>query len=205
MWFTKTGPAAYLSQLELANVLERTLRRAGLKPSFSAGYHPLPLISFGWALPVGVESLEEWFALFLREAVPAGELARRLDEALPQGLSVLKAEDLAMGRKVSQPVAERFRLRFTLPGGELAARMEQWRAFMAEEHFAWFSVTKRGSRTVDIRPLVRSLEESGPGELTVTFSWSDNRYMSPLKLVCAVNEGMSPTQFSLTKVRQIFE
>lgn len=204
VWYSKTGPAAYLSQLELSNVLERALRRSGLKPSFSAGFHPMPLITFGWALPVGVESREEWFALFLREAASPKEISSRLDAALPDGLSVFKVEELGMGKKVSQPVAEEFLLSYLLAPAEAARRLAQWREFMAKEHFPWFSVTKRGARTVDIRPLLVSISERSPSELALTFSWSDNRYASPLKLVGAVNEGMSLKDFTLTKLRQIF-
>ncbi|WP_243361179.1 TIGR03960 family B12-binding radical SAM protein [Fundidesulfovibrio terrae] len=205
VWFSKTGPAAYLSQLELGNVLERALRRSGLKPSFSAGFHPMPMISFGWALPVGVESLEEWFALFLRVPAPLKEIAERLDAALPEGLRVLKVDELGPGKKVAQPVAEEFLLTYLLPGDDAAARMAQWREFMSAEHFPWFSVTKRGSRTVDIRPLVVSISERSPVEIAVTFSWRDNQYASPLKLVGAVNEGLSFKDFTLTKLRQMFE
>ncbi len=204
VWFTKTGPAAALSQLELANVLERALRRSGLKPAFSAGFHPMPLISFGWALPVGVESLEEWFALFLRRAVSPNALYERLDAALPMGLSVLRVEELGMGRKVAQPVAEQFLLRYVLDEAQTAVRLQEWQDFMAKEHFPWFCVTKRGSRTVDIRPQVLEATPRGPGEITLTFSWKDNSYMSPVKLVTAVNEGLAHLEYGLTKVKQIF-
>ncbi|GAB6036642.1 TIGR03960 family B12-binding radical SAM protein [Fundidesulfovibrio butyratiphilus] len=204
VWYAKTGPAAFLSQLELANVLERSLRRAGLKPSFSAGYHPLPLIGFGWALPVGVESRQEWFALFLREAVSNEELIRRLGPALPQGLTALRAETLGMGRKVPQPVAERFLLRFLTAPDEIQTRLAQWRDLMDRESFPWFSQTKRGSRTVDIRPMVLEASPEGPDALEIVFDWSENRYVSPLKLVGAVNPGIAATDYSLTKLAQMF-
>jgi radical SAM family uncharacterized protein/radical SAM-linked protein len=204
VWYSKTGPAVYLSQLELGNVLERALRRSGLKPSFSSGFHPMPLISFGWALPVGVESLQEWFALFLREAAPPGDLAARLDAALPDGLSVTSVDELGMGKKVPQPVGEEFLLTYLLADDEAAKRLAQWQEFVTREHAPWFSITKRGARTVDIRPLVVSVSERSPCQVALTFSWLDNRYVSPLKLVGAVNEGLSPKDFTLTKLRQIF-
>jgi radical SAM family uncharacterized protein/radical SAM-linked protein len=204
VWFVKTGPAAYLSQLELASIVERSLRRSRLKPSFSAGFHPLPLVSFGWALPVGVSSLEEWFALFLRVPERPQNIAARLDAAMPEGLRVLRVEELGPAKKVSQPVAERFALDYLLPREDASARLDEWRAFMKSEHFPWFSVTKRGSRTVDIRPLVREISHVSPVKLELTFSWIENRYMSPLKLVLAVNEGLSLKDFTLTKLKQIF-
>jgi len=204
VWYAKSGPAAFLSQLELGNLLGRALRRSGLKPSFSSGFHPLPLISFGWALPVGVESRQEWFALFLREAASTADIKARLGSVLPEGLTVTGVEELGMGRKVAQPVGEEFLLTYLPPDGIIPGRISQWREFMAKEHFPWFCVTKRGARTVDIRPLVASLEERSGREIVLTFSWLDNRYVSPLKLVGAVNEGISPKDFTLTKLRQIF-
>jgi len=205
VWFSKTGPAAYLSQLELASVLERALRRSGLKPSFSAGFHPMPLITFGWALPVGVESREEWFALFLREQALPQNVAAKLGAALPEGLKILRADPLGMGKKVAQPVGEEFLLTYHLPPAETSRRLDEWRAFLAAGHFPWYSVTKRGARTMDIRPLVTSLSERAPSGLSIVFSWRDNRYASPLKLVGAVNEGLSLKDFTLLKTRQIFE
>ena len=116
VWFAKTGSAVYLSQLELGRVFERALRRAGLKPSFSAGYHPLPQISFGRALPVGVASRAEWLAIFLRDPVTPAAFAERLDPNLPEGLAVVAAEELPPGKRIAQPVLETFEL--TAPEGQ---------------------------------------------------------------------------------------
>jgi radical SAM family uncharacterized protein/radical SAM-linked protein len=204
VWFSKTGPAAFLSQLELQNVLERSLRRSGLKPAFSSGFHPMPLVAFGWALPVGVESLAEWFALFLREPSPPAELARRLGQAMPEGLNVLGAEELGMGRKVEQPKAEEFRLRFLEGEPDPAGRMAQWQELLGRENYPWVSATKRGTRSLNLRPLVQAMEQRGPAEVVLTFSWANNQYLSPLKLVMAINQGLSQQDFLLTKLRQIF-
>jgi len=205
VWYSKSGPAAFLSQLELGNLLERALRRSGLKPSFSSGFHPMPLISFGWALPVGVESREEWFALFLREAKLPADLQARLDAVLPEGLRIIRVDELGMGKKVAQPLGEEFLLTYLLPEKDIPERVNQWKELLAKEHMPWLSTTKRGVRTVDIRPLVVSVIEHSPRELAVTFSWLDNRYASPLKLVGAVNEGLSPKDFALTKLKQLFD
>ena len=40
LWYSKTGPAAYLSQLELQRIFERAFRRAELPLAFSGGFHP---------------------------------------------------------------------------------------------------------------------------------------------------------------------
>ena len=41
----------------------RAIRRARLPIAYSQGFHPLPRFSFGPALPLGVESEEEFLIL----------------------------------------------------------------------------------------------------------------------------------------------
>jgi len=54
--WAKTGRLVAISHLETMHALLRAIRRAGLPTAFSQGYHPKPRVSFGPALPVGVES-----------------------------------------------------------------------------------------------------------------------------------------------------
>ena len=58
-FYSRTGLVRFLSHLELASVIERTLARAGVPVNFTEGYHPKPRISFAGALPVGVEARRE--------------------------------------------------------------------------------------------------------------------------------------------------
>ncbi|MCJ7687309.1 MAG: TIGR03960 family B12-binding radical SAM protein, partial [Desulfobacteraceae bacterium] len=53
--YRKLGRGKHLGHLELAKVLIRAFRRAGLKLAYSRGYHPMPKVSFFAALPVGTE------------------------------------------------------------------------------------------------------------------------------------------------------
>ncbi len=201
VWYAKLGPAAFLSQLELQSVFERSLRRAGVAPTFSAGFHPLPLLSFGWALPVGVESRAEWFAVFLRVPLSPDAFARLLAPALPEGLVLSHVEELPPGRKVPQPEAEEFFLRIREPHARAA--LEAMRAFAAAPHFPFLRVTKKGTKTEDIRPLLESLEPLSPDSLRLVFSWRE-KYISPLKLVRAVCPDTPPEAIGLVKTRQIF-
>ncbi len=92
--WAKTGRLVALSHLETMHALLRAVRRAGLKTAFSQGFHPKPKVSFGPALPVGVESRCEHMDLELLGTVDPQAVADRLDRALPEGLQVLAAEPL---------------------------------------------------------------------------------------------------------------
>ncbi len=67
--FSKTGELKYLSHLELSRLIERALRRANIPFSYTEGFHPTPRISFGPALPVGVEGLREYFDMVVDSCI----------------------------------------------------------------------------------------------------------------------------------------
>ena len=55
--YSKLDKARFFGQLEMATAFERAIRRAGLPAAFSKGFHPHVKISFGEALPLGMETL----------------------------------------------------------------------------------------------------------------------------------------------------
>ncbi len=55
--YSKLDQARFFGQLEMAAAFERAVRRAGLPAAFSKGFHPHVKISFGEALPLGMETL----------------------------------------------------------------------------------------------------------------------------------------------------
>ena len=205
IWHSKLGGSSYLSQLEMQAMLERALRRARLPMSFSQGFHPLPLMSFGRALPVGVESRAEWFALSLREPLDATEVTRRLAPALPKGMDILYLEAVDKSRRTEQSVAERFELRVDGQDSEAVGRA--FAAFAAETEHSFTRDTKKGPRTADIRPLLREWTQKGD---TVTFllDWS-SMYLSPvlfcLELLAPLGEAenLRPA-LHLLKTEQLF-
>ena len=82
----RAGRLVALSHLETMHALLRSVRRVGLPMAYSQGYHPKPRVSFGPALPVGVESRCEYLDLELIGAHDAQAIADRLARALPPGL-----------------------------------------------------------------------------------------------------------------------
>jgi radical SAM family uncharacterized protein/radical SAM-linked protein len=196
IWYEKMGESRFLSQLELQRVFERAFRRVGLPLSFSAGFHPLPLLSFGMALPVGVESRQEWVNIHLREAWEPDDLVRVLKGQLPGGMHVYRVELLSSAKKQPQAVREEYELRVDHPDFAPA-----WDAFLAAESYLIEKTTKKGKvRTVDLRPLV----EAGAERNMVLFDWQ-NGYYNPLGLVRAVLPEAGPEQIHLCKLRQILE
>lgn len=200
LWYEKTGPAAYLSQLELQTVFERALRRAGLPLTFSAGFHPMPRLSFGNALPVGVSSTCEWINVFLREDFEPTQVVKRLQPVMPKGLKPIKADRLSMGKKQPQAVEEVYEVVFLENGERFRS---DWKAFMDADEFVIEKRTKKGMKNMDIRPTVKTINETDTG-LEVVFDWR-HRYISPLVLARAVMQDATLLQFTMTKTAQRFD
>ena len=203
VWYAKDGPSVFLSQLELQSLFERAMRRAGLPMAFSQGFHPLPLLSFGRALPVGVASRAEWFAITLREHLPAQEVCNRLRNRFPRGMNVLFVEELKRAKHVPQPVREVFQVR-CLRQGYTGTFTAAWKDFAAKEHVEWTRDTKRGERTSDIRPLCKDIAFNDDGTLTITFDWAD-LYISPLSVCRVVTPDLGAHELHLTKTEQQFD
>ncbi len=202
LWYRKLGLATYLSQLELQRIFERALRRAELPASFSAGFHPMPLMSFGMALPVGVGSQAEWVNIYFRETLTEEDILTRLADQLPEGMRVLAAQSLGMGKKQPQAVAEEYTIRFQGSEEQRAASMQAWQDFIQGESFIIEKTNKRGRTVpVDLRSFVRS-SECEEDRVRVVFDWGQG-YTNPLVLLTSVCPDISPMDFSMVKERQI--
>ncbi|MDR1777658.1 MAG: TIGR03960 family B12-binding radical SAM protein [Desulfovibrio sp.] len=213
VWHTKAGTSSFLSQLELQAVLDRALRRAGLPLAFSRGFHPLPLLSFGRALPVGVESLAEWFVITLRQAVSAEEISGRL--FLPPGMDVTRVERMPVRARILPAPAEKFNLRLMnadLSGmTDISGLVHCFETFAARPSFACVRATKKGARGDDIRPILSSWRADGErnaGFVTFVADWR-TLYLSPLAFCCAALSPLGPEdelrpRLRLVKTEQLF-
>jgi radical SAM family uncharacterized protein/radical SAM-linked protein len=92
--FSKTGILRYLSHREVMTAFLRSMNRAGVPLAYSEGFHPHPKVSFGPALPVGVEGLNEYFDVELRDPLHSCDLPLSMNHVLPAGLKVLEAVPL---------------------------------------------------------------------------------------------------------------
>lgn len=86
--YAKLDAARFFGQLEMAQIFERTLRRAKLPVAFTDGFHPHIKLSFEGALPVGLESLVEEVTLTLTAPLDPASIASAMNAHLPRGLKV---------------------------------------------------------------------------------------------------------------------
>jgi radical SAM family uncharacterized protein/radical SAM-linked protein len=206
--YTKTGPARFIGSRELAELFYRALRRARMPVAFSAGYHPLPRLSFSPGLPVGIVSRDEYVDVDLREDRLPEDLAHALDGELPDGMRVIGAWRLAPGAPGIGSAVAGFRYRVDIPPAARASVPVGDRVahFMATSAFPVARHGKNGeTKLVDARPstVLRALDDAAVEAIVLCTA----RGTVPVgALVAAVFEldASSTRRLAITKLETLF-
>jgi radical SAM-linked protein len=157
--YSRTGDICFLGHLEILQIVFRTLRRASVATNFSQGFNPSPKISFGPALPVGTESLAEFFIMDL--PAPLGNPAAitdQLNAKIAPGLKVTRIE-LHSG-KVPQTICIAYNL--TLPGAITDSEKNRAENFINSTSFLISKTRKGKTKEIDIRPLIINFSITNP-------------------------------------------
>lgn len=204
VWHVKKDESAWLSHLELQAVLQQVCRRGAIPVSFSQGFHPLPLISFGRALPVGAESEAEWFGIALHRHVAPARLLQMLNGNLPAGLRAMRM-DINPNRSWEQAISEVFAIH--LPEKNALSASQKFGNFAEMEEFFFTRTTKKGEKTENIRPFLLnwriSVDAQGGTKILFAADWS-NGYLSPVMLARAIMDVDAAVPLKITKLSQTF-
>lgn len=160
MIFEKKGRAVYISHLDLLRTMQRALKRSKIPVWYTEGFNPKIYLNFPLALSVGVESCCEAMDFEIVSDVPCGELAERLNAALPEGIHIISCYYGVHSNK-DIGFAE-YELAFSANAhvGEL------FDGFMAQEKIEIQKHSKKKiSVTVDIKPYTELLSKEQCGDL----------------------------------------
>jgi len=169
--YSRLGDICFLGHLEFLQLLFRALRRAGITTHFSQGFNPSPCISFGLALPVGTESLAEYFIMDLPAPLPSpADTVSLLNRQLPPGLTVQSVE-LHSG-KVPQSLQSSYRA--TCPRPLSATEISRIDDFLNSDRFVVPRIRKGKRKEFDIRPLVADILVEAPRVLRLELLYTSS-------------------------------
>ena len=114
--FTKTFLARFLSHLEISSLLVRALRRAKIPVAYSKGFHPRPRISFAFALPVGMESKEELFDIFLTEEMRPDSIRSKLNNVMPLRMGIHSIVEIPLNSKPLSAINNKIHFKIYING-----------------------------------------------------------------------------------------
>ena len=177
--FSKRGPARYLSHLELVRVFVRAFKRAGVGLVYSKGFHPMPKLSFGSALPVGTESLHETLEVQWHGAAPDRPLRELIQEQLPSGLEIKTLED--SGREAGRLKVKETHYDLSFNG--VSVGEDGLQRFLASDSFPVMKKGKKGERQIDARAQVKSAYFSAGPTLRLALKSMDGPALKPVEIL----------------------
>ena len=162
--FSKLDYAKFLSHLELIGVFSRAIRRADIPIKCSKGFHPLPRIVFDQALPVGIESSEEYTNIEIKGYMRTDEVMDKLNKQLPGGLRILNCWEIPLKSKL---ISDNMRKIKYLVSKEDQAETSFWEvsslkeavtSFLNKKNVFIFQKKKGKTKEVDLRFVVDDIK-----------------------------------------------
>ncbi len=192
--YCKTDPAHFFGHLEMVNIFIRAIRRAGIPVRYSAGFHPMPKISFSDPLPIGTESKGERCWIQVSKGVDPESVKARLNQELPPGLALRSC-----GRvQKKTPGPERVRYEIALSRGRFDR--EKLARFQAAQHFSYQKTSAKGKvKELDLKALLSDLVLEGENRLRLQLHIRPGQAVRPADAVGAIFD-LSPAALAGARI-----
>ncbi len=163
--YRKSGQARFFGHLELANIITRAFRRAGIPLAYSKGFHPMPKLSFADPLPIGMVGLNEVLFVSIRAEMSGDEVIRRMNQELPDGLCIQSCELVTDKRALRGPQVDTYTV--VLPTGRF--NRQRLAQFLRSKQMEFHYSNKKGvTKTVDLKRVILSIDLVKPNRLQLS-------------------------------------
>jgi radical SAM family uncharacterized protein/radical SAM-linked protein len=178
--YSKTGQAKYFGHLEMVKIFLRCLMRAEIPVKFSEGFHPMPKISFDDPLPIGMESLEEGCYLTVPVDVNPLTVCSRLNEHLPEGLSLHGCEPASFKRPGKRSGTVAYRVK-TIENCFSEKKIE---AYLGKKDFFCTRTNRKGRlKKINLKDMVAQIERIAGNELNLALKIENGTTLRPEEVV----------------------
>ncbi len=173
--YSKLGRARFFGHLELATIVQRAIKRAGLNAKYSQGFNPTMRLSFDNALPVGMESEQEFMFLFLEKRLTPQIIQEKLNNELPEGLRITSCRPL-IKRTAIEHQPSHYTIRFT----RACLTQEQVDQFLSLSEYNVEDKSKKGKiRRTDLRKAVEQMGITDPVTVEMVLKQYNTRNVRP--------------------------
>ncbi len=196
--FSKLDDARFFGHLELATIFQRAVKRTGFAVKYSRGFNPSMRMSFATALPLGMESEEESFYIYLEKGLKPGKIARALNAQLPRGIKIT-ACTLFRKSPQSQTPLYTYQISFTAP----CISQTDLDRFQALSEFMVEDLSKKGKiRKTDLRKALSSVRMISPVCLEMTLASYNARIIRPAEILSR-GFGVDDTVLMDTRIKKL--
>jgi len=165
--YGKLGPARFTSARDVARLMERAIKRAGLPVAYSSGFSPHQRVSYAYPAPTGGASQAELFLVGLTRLGDAANWANALDAQLPAGVRVEAATLTTDRRYLTGLTASRWRVDWPEGVADAAELRHAVASLLASDAVPIQRRSKSQVSEQDVRPAVFAMEADGASLVAV--------------------------------------
>lgn len=155
VFYKKMSRARYISHLDITRCMQRAIKRAGIPVWYTQGFNPHIYLTFTLPLALGYESECESMDFRLIEDMPLNEVLERLNKVLPHDIIAYKVEEQI--NKPEKIVTAEYDIEVFLNGVSATAIENAFLEFMKADTIEVVKRTKKGDKTIDIKPDCKKL------------------------------------------------
>ncbi|MGD9281930.1 MAG: TIGR03936 family radical SAM-associated protein, partial [Desulfobacterales bacterium] len=196
VFYSKLDGARYFGHLELVNIFQRAIKRAGIAVRFSEGFHPKAKIVFDDPLPVGIESQQERFMITVPDYVRPRDVKAALNQQMPAGLEITDCQLAAKKAPASLPKRVRYRVALQ----EALFDKARLNAFNESPDF-YITLTRRKGKLkkIDLKDIVVNNALPDSSHLELTLVAEPGKTVRPFDVLCHIF-GLSDTQVKQARI-----
>jgi radical SAM family uncharacterized protein/radical SAM-linked protein len=196
VFYSKLDGARYFGHLELVNIFQRALKRAGIAVRFSEGFHPKAKITFDDPLPVGIESQQERFMITVPDYIRPRDVKTALNHQLPAGLEITHCQ--LASKKTPASLSKRVHYRIVLP--EALFDEARLNAFNESPDFCITLTRRKGKlKKIDLKDIVINIELFDSSHLELTLLSEPGNTIRPFDVLRHLF-GLSDTQVKQARI-----
>ncbi|MEN8210326.1 MAG: TIGR03960 family B12-binding radical SAM protein [Thermodesulfobacteriota bacterium] len=177
--FSKLGTARFFGHLELATIVKRAVKRAGLNVKYSQGFNPAMRLSFETALPLGMESEEELLFIYLEKDIKPEQIIGLLNKTLPEGLCITGCKPFNKLEKKKSRTSL-----YTIKFLEVCLEKEKVDQFLTLSEFIVEDLSKKGKiRKTDLRKAVKKISFIDLQNIEIVIKKFNERIIRPAQIL----------------------
>ena len=188
IWFKKDGECRYISHLDLNRTMLRALHKSKIPIWHTEGFNPHPFATFPLPLSLGFRGVNECMDVKLEDDdYSYEEIIEKLNACLPRGIRVFDVTEAVM--KAGKVAFASFTLKLSsdkTPSGLICRQLSE---LLAQDEILIEKKSKKGMKTVDIKPGVKSFsvtERFDFALLDIVLSAGSSDNVNPNLLVSAL-------------------
>ncbi len=186
--YAKRESLRFLGHIDTMHLVTRLLRRTGLPLFFSEGFRPSPKIAFSSPIPLGTESLAEYFDVEIHGNVQPGQFLDRISSFLPPHFEVVEVRSVLPGTPSLTEAAETEVYHVALEGKRGLKNSLREHIVRFQEAASWPVVkkTKKGERTLELKTEIMALDLMDNGGIELMLSAKGGRRVKAENAIASI-------------------